>query len=140
MKEGARSRADGVGRSYTFVDAVAKFGVKLAQKDLVTAYSRAGNTFDGALSQYFVVLSDGHGGSGVNSAPVGPRFRPTFSGRSRGGRLFSASRLPLAAGRGMKRQAEVAADVPSDVDAAAGPSKKQEQEKEDEEVSIEIDC
>ena len=139
VKEGARSRADGVGRSYTFVDAVAKFGVKLAQKDLVTAYSRAGNTFDGALSQYFVVLSDGHGGSGVNSAPVGPRFRPTFSGRSRGGRLFSASRLPLAAGRGMKRQAEVAADVPSDVDGAAGPSKKQEQEKEDEEVSIEID-
>jgi hypothetical protein len=47
-----------VGRSYTFVDAMAKFGSKLAQKDLGTAYVRAGSTFDGALSQYFVVLKD----------------------------------------------------------------------------------
>ena len=38
VKEGARSRADGVGRSYTFVDAVAKFGNKLAQRDLTNGY------------------------------------------------------------------------------------------------------
>ena len=84
IKEGARSRADGVGRSYTFVDAMAKFGDRLAQKDLGNAYVRAGNTFDGALSQYFIVLVDDQfklrGGGGINRMPMGRR------GGSRGGR------------------------------------------------------
>jgi len=87
VKEGERSRADGVGRSYTFVDAMAKFGRRLMQKDLGTAYLRAGNTFDGALSQYFIVLRDDPEGrvrTGANQTVVGVRGRA--SARSRGGR------------------------------------------------------
>ena len=54
----SHSTAPGVGRSYTFVDAMKTFGARLKSSDLTSAYARAGNTFSGALSQYFVVLRD----------------------------------------------------------------------------------
>lgn len=57
-REGLRSQAQGVSQSYTFVDAMSSFGNFLRARDLTTAYTRAGPTFAGALSQYFVVLSD----------------------------------------------------------------------------------
>jgi hypothetical protein len=47
-----------LGRSYTFVDAMKTFGNRLKAADLTPAYARAGTTFAGALSQYFVVLRD----------------------------------------------------------------------------------
>jgi hypothetical protein len=52
------STASGLGRSYTFVDAMIRYGSELEQPELAPAYARAGTTFSGALSQYFVVLRD----------------------------------------------------------------------------------
>ena len=136
VKEGARSRVDGVGRSYTFVDAMSKFGDRLAQKDLTTAYARAGNTFDGALSQYFIVLVDNpdRRGVNVNRTPIGRRGGPARGGRSRGGRgrAFGTPRPSFAFHeRGIKRAAEVV-EVEGDASTEGVPSKKQDQEKEDE--------
>ncbi len=113
VKEGSRSFADGVGRSYTFVDAVAKFGHRLAQKDLGTAYVRAGSTFDGALSQYFVVLVDDYNGqrtrSGANRETLGRRGG--LNSRGRGGNLFR-QRFGLAPfDRGVKRTVESTDEV-----------------------------
>lgn len=135
VKEGARSRADGVGRSYTFVDAVARFGNKLAQRDLTNAYVRAGNTFDGALSQYFVVLVDDHDGlrsrSVPNRTPLGRRGFG-LRGSSRGGRQLRQTQLGFPVlDRGVKRIMDS-----SDADVS-GPSKRQEQEQE-EDMSLSV--
>jgi hypothetical protein len=98
VKEGASSTADGVGRSYNFVDSMVKFGSRLMPSDLTVAYTRAGSTFRGAMSQYFIVLSDEHvlsgERSGVNRIPIGGRGSRGGRGRpwSRGGRGTSISR------------------------------------------------
>ena len=97
VKEGCRSKADGVGRSYNYVDAVSKFGSKLSQKDLISAYARAGTVFAGSMSQYFVILSDAHlsiAGSSANRVPIGRRGAP--AGRGAFGRFRGAAnrRLP----------------------------------------------
>lgn len=138
VQEGASSSADGVGRGYNYVDAVAKFGARLTPRDLSTAYVRAGSTFAGAMSQYFVVLRDDLVGkfvrSGANSLPLGQRGgRGGRGGRgsrgfrgSRGGRLpFSdpdvSSIRPLSASgydRGTKRPG----------DPTGTPSKRNESE------------
>jgi len=153
IKEGSRSRADGVGRSYTFVDAVAKFGHMLRQKDLTTAYIRAGNTFDGALSQYFVVLVDDRDGqrtrSGANRSAIGrrgargSRGRGVHAGPVRS-HLWSAQLVESdgqtsnddgdvtltesTADRGTKRPAD--ADEPENESTGSGSSKRQETEVE----------
>lgn len=86
--EGCQSNADGVGRSYNFVDAMVKFGSMLSAPDLTLAYTRAGTTFVGAMSQYFIVLEEGLVTSGsfsrVNRAPLGRRGGRVASRRSRG--------------------------------------------------------
>lgn len=131
VKEGERSRADGVGRSYTFVDAMAKFGSKLAQKDLGTAYVRAGSTFDGALSQYFVVLKDDLGSrlpTGANRIRVG-RGSGAGSGIRRGSTPRRGRFPPAPFDRGLKRPVEhVETDAEDEADPV--PSKKQEQDLE----------
>lgn len=109
--EGAPSTADGVGRSYNYVDAIAKFGSKLSHPDLVKSYTRAGKTFQGSMSQYFVVLSDelvSLSGTGSNREPlgrrgaVGGRAGPS---RTRGGRGRGPHRSLLTdLDRGVKRQ------------------------------------
>ncbi len=146
-----------MGRSYTFVDAIAKFGQKLKQKDLSTAYVRAGNTFDGALSQYFIVLVDDHDGqrtrSGANRSTIGRRGGRSSRGRvARGGPVSNFLRmahhvesddqistddgdvtLTESTGltdRGTKRPADV--DEPDDESTKPGSSKRQEKEKEPE--------
>jgi hypothetical protein len=45
-------------RTYTYTDAVAKFGHLLKQVELGEAFRRAGNSFKGQLQQHFVVLKD----------------------------------------------------------------------------------
>jgi len=108
VKEGARSTAEGTGRGYNFVDAVARFGAKLTASDLSTAYVRAGNTFLGAMSQYFVVLKDdlvsGSRQPSVNRAPLGRRG-PRRAGARRG----------IGSSRGARASAEVSvvATLPS---------------------------
>jgi len=117
IREGERSSADGTGRSYNFVDAVAKFGSRLSHRDLSTAYARAGDTFTGALSQYFVVLSDDVviRGRSANRMPLGRRGgrgggipRPSAS-RS----LFAQGGPPSVKDRGLKRPSDVPVDTPS---------------------------
>jgi hypothetical protein len=121
VKDGARSRADGVGRSYTFVDAMTRFGDRLAQKDLGSAYLKAGSTFDGALSQYFVVLADGPRGgrravSASNRTPIGRR-------RDSYGRRGSVSRGRTFLERGLKRTVDFV-DIDEDEILEAGPPKR----------------
>ena len=97
------------GRSYTFCEAVEKWGHLVVQSGLVMAYRKACPAFNGCLEQYFVVLKEQSedpadmfdrltGPPGSNSAPLGHR------GRSRGGR-GSFSRTPYrgATGYGGRR-------------------------------------
>jgi hypothetical protein len=44
-------------KSFTFIDAVSRFGRQLTKEDLETAYGRAGRSFNGQLQQNFVVLN-----------------------------------------------------------------------------------
>jgi hypothetical protein len=125
VKEGAQSSIDDAGRSYTFVDAMAKFGHKLTSDDLALSYSRAGSTFIGAMSQYFIVLEDRlatrGGPSGVNRAPLGRRGARGASSR-RGhlpSRASSAVRsspdvliIPSEPERGTKRPGDPAGGLP----------------------------
>lgn len=79
----AASHASGTGRSYSFVDSVIRFGDLVQDQDLVAAYKRAGNTFGGAMEQYFVLLrepSDVPVVSEANRVPISSR------GASRGAR------------------------------------------------------
>ena len=126
VRDGSRSYAEGVGRSYTFVDAIAKFGSKLAPKDLSAAYVRAGDTFAGALSQYFVVLSDEAVSRGprlgINRAPLGRRGAHTGAASRGGPFIRGANRHPHGLqDRGVKRAGDP---------ATATPSKKKEDEND----------
>jgi hypothetical protein len=72
-------------KSFTYIDAISRFGNLLSRGDLTTAYDRAGIAFKGQMSQNFVVLND--------DEPPNPRAGPTprssgapsGSGSSRGG-------------------------------------------------------
>jgi hypothetical protein len=72
-------------KSFTYIDAISRFGNLLSRGDLTTAYDRAGIAFKGQMSQNFVVLND--------DEPPNPRSGPTprssgapsGSGSSRGG-------------------------------------------------------
>ena len=78
--------AGGADRSYTFVDAINRFGDLLMDADLTSSYARAGHTFQGAMEHYFIVLSEGRA---VPARPVPGSYRGrrgSSSGRSRGGR------------------------------------------------------
>ena len=150
VRDGKRSFAEGVGRSYTFVDAVAKFGTKLTPRDLTAAYVRAGDTFTGALSQYFVLLSDEAvvrgPRSGGNRMPIGRRGASS-GGDRRGGMISPSNRRGSYAGgdrrvgtalrgghwqtpslndRGVKRSGD---------ESASTPSKKKENDNENEDES-----
>lgn len=126
IQDGASSSADGVGRGYYFVDAVAKFGTLLEDNDLSTAYLRAGTTFVGAMSQYFAVLSEQQRApravrTGSNRFPVCRRGgRPSMR---RGSSLPRVVTLSESSDRGTKR----AADHPP----SGEPSKRAESELAD---------
>ena len=45
-------------KSFTFIDAVSRFGRQLNKEELETAYGRAGRSFNGQLQQNFVVLNE----------------------------------------------------------------------------------
>lgn len=84
VKEGAQSHCSGTGRSYNFVDAVSRFGDLLFAVDLAPAYKRAGQTFRGAMEQYFVVLQEGgafqNEATSSNAQPLGVRGRGSRGG------------------------------------------------------------
>jgi len=102
-------------KTYTFTDAISKYGHLLKQIDLGEAYRRAGNFFKGQLEQQFIVLKESGAGPGQaqqqqppqrpmsghpNPQPGGSRkrtrddeddhgehgwYEPTPPGRGRGG-------------------------------------------------------
>jgi hypothetical protein len=54
---------DVVTRSYTFTDAIIRYGHILVKQDLDEAYKRAGTAFKGQMEQHFVVLREVSGGT-----------------------------------------------------------------------------
>ena len=109
-RDPAVSLCAGTGRSYSFVDSVSRFGDLVHGYELSSAYKRAGNTFKGAMEQYFVVLreaEDAPVASGSNQFPVGfrgGRGSPSgFRGRVRGVRGY----------RGRKRTGDSPPGTPS---------------------------
>ncbi len=128
VKEGSQSNSEGIGRGYNFVDSMSKFGSKLTQDDLSLAYVRAGGTFVGAMSQYFVVLEDRlanrSGPSSVNRAPLGRRGARGSSSL----RGLPRSSRSAAFQRGVARSGSPLPDVDRGTkrpgDPVVGPSKK----------------
>jgi hypothetical protein len=107
-----------------------KFGPQLKQKELTSAYARAGSTFNGCLSQYFIVLSDDaqlKDPSAYQGVSHGrrPRRSSGFPHRGRGARGFSS--------RGTKRSLD---DQDASLFQEATPQKK---EKEEESVISDTD-
>ena len=90
--EHCHRRIEGTGRSYTFVEAVSKFGDQATPYSLLPAYRRARPAFIGCMEQYFVVLKEGEppGLSGPLSSRGGGSFgsrgyRGARGGGARGG-------------------------------------------------------
>jgi len=76
-------------RSYTFIDAVSRFGNQVRLEDLDAAYSRVGNAFEGQVAQNFVVLNNqdhDYFRSGTSGAPGSSGYRPDQQKRSFGAR------------------------------------------------------
>jgi hypothetical protein len=73
-------------KSFTYIDAISRFGHLLHRSDLTVAYDRAGVAFKGQMSQNFVVLNDDEsqkprsgprpGGSGASGLSGSSRGRP----------------------------------------------------------------
>jgi hypothetical protein len=94
-------------RSFTFIDAVSKFGNLVKMEDLDAAYSRVGNAFEGQVAQNFVVLNNrdhDYFRSGASGAP-GPSSRRSDSGNQRG-RSFGGARGSEKPRGGYKRSGE----------------------------------
>jgi len=97
-------------KSFTYIDAISRFGNLLTPGDLDTAYGRAGVAFKGQLSQNFVVLSDAdqpnpnpnpNQGSGLGSrSEAGPS---RGSGSNRGGATGFGAANGKQQQRGQKR-------------------------------------
>jgi len=101
----------GTGRSYSFTDAVSRYGDLVMASDLASAYKRAGTTFQGAMEQYFVILSEAEDRpvlSGTNTAPVSNRGRGRWTRGARGTHSGSSG-----FGRGRKRIGENDIATPS---------------------------
>ncbi len=120
------SPAAGAGRSYSFVDAVSRFGDLVSATDLIPAYKRASTTFQGAMEQYFVILSeleDRSVATSPNSLPVRPRGqggRGSYTNsRGRGARGTSPWGRGASRVRGQKRLFGSPQDTPSSKKSSA---------------------
>lgn len=94
VREGSSARVEGANRTYTFVEAVSKFGTLIPSVGLLPAYKRARPTFNGCMEQYFVVLKESGPStastlSAANSMPLGVAGHP---GDWRGSHPFRGSR------------------------------------------------
>ncbi len=69
-----QAESNQINKTYTFVDATAKFGHLLKQVELGEAYRRAGNSFKGQMEQQFIILRENQfsgSGSGARNAGTG---------------------------------------------------------------------
>ena len=121
------------GRSYTFCEAVEKWGHLVVQSGLTMAYRKACPAFNGCLEQYFVVLKEQTGGSadlfdrlagpsGSNTSPLGNRGHHGHRGYR--GNRGSISRPPYHGGaRYLGRRPIVSGTKRPSSDAVETPSK-----------------
>jgi hypothetical protein len=72
-------------KSYNFIEAVSRFGMKLKEEDLGAAYNRAGQTFAGQFKQNFVVLREEQDRSFDRFFPTTSTSTSSFRGGARGG-------------------------------------------------------
>jgi len=96
-REGINHVIPGANRTFTFVEAVDRFGSLVPPSGLIKAYRRARPAFNGCLEQYFVILKESEPqlppeppSQGPNSFPLGTRgsfgARGSGLGRVRRGR------------------------------------------------------
>jgi len=109
---------DGANRSYTFVEAVSKFGHLVPQYSLVSAYRRARPAFVGCLEQYFVILKESGPGefnvtSESNLVPLGQgSLRSSGRGQPVRGRGFRSRARGSIRGRGYRTAASASSRPP----------------------------
>ncbi len=145
MRDPLAQVVQGANRSYTFVEAVGRWGHQLSQYSLIPAYRKARPAFIGALEQYFVVLQESGPNiaddpiskiiswpSGPNSMPLGsqgfnePQPGPSSSsGRTRP--WFRGSRSFRGAPRGQSIKRPHSS---STQDVSSTPSKRKNDEDE----------
>ena len=99
--------APGTNRSYSFVEAVGRWGDRLTTVELLPAYRRARPAFIGCLEQYFVVLKESEPREDATSGfdqlfGSRPRASPSAATWSRGGRERGA-RQSFRAFRGSRQ-------------------------------------
>jgi hypothetical protein len=76
-------------KSFTYTDAIAKYGHLLKQFDLGEAYRRAGSFFKGQLEQQFVVLRENSHQSQAQSQQQQPQYQPQQQQQRRGHRAHA---------------------------------------------------
>jgi hypothetical protein len=76
-------------KSFTYTDAIAKYGHLLKQFDLGEAYRRAGSFFKGQLEQQFVVLRENSHQSQAQSQQQQPQYQPQRQQQRRGHRAHA---------------------------------------------------
>lgn len=108
VNENAISRVDGANRTYTFVEAVSRFGDLVTSDGLVKAYKRAHPAFIGCMEQYFVVLKEQSPllpAAGSNLMPLGTRgsWRGLPPSRPSGRRSYRGGYRGLTGQRGLTR-------------------------------------
>jgi hypothetical protein len=79
-------------KSFTYIDAISRFGSLLRRSDLTVAYDRAGVAFRGQLSQNFVVLHDKVSQTPRSGPRPGGSGATRLSGASSGGHWSTGSR------------------------------------------------
>ena len=93
-REGVLRPAQGTNRSYSFVEAVGRWGDKLTTTSLLPAYRRARPAFIGCLEQYFVVLKESEpreDPSGFDQLFASGSNSHSLSHRGRGSRPYRRS-------------------------------------------------
>lgn len=138
-REGARHQLPDANRSYSFVEAVGRWGDRLTTVMLLPAYKRARPAFIGCLEQYFVVLKESEPredpsgfeqlfGSAPNNTPLG--VPPYFSRGSRWPGSFRGTRGMPGSSRGfagfVRSDRGNLRKRPAPVDSHQTPSKRKE--------------
>jgi len=126
--EHVQYHVEGANRSYSFVEAVAKFGHLVPQYSLVSAYRRARPAFTGCLEQYFVILKESGPGdynvtSGSNLVPLGQGSSGSFGrGQQIRGRGSRSRPRGTSRGRGFRSAPNVNAGA--SISAISSESRK----------------
>jgi hypothetical protein len=92
-------------KSFTFIDAVSRFGRQLNKEELETAYGRAGRSFNGQLQQNFVVLNE-HDQDRLQAVTRGAGSTTRGAPASGSGSASGSSSAPGGPRKGVKRSGD----------------------------------